>query len=57
MVGWTEKRDWADERVFSCRWGKSKVVLLDPSAGTLDQRHIIFQETMGVLDGCIVDFP
>ena len=56
-IGRVDKGDLADERILSHNQDDPKVAIMAPSAETLGQCHICGEETMGVLDGCVVQFP
>ena len=50
-VGRADDGDWSDKRILRRCQDELKVAILAPSAGTLDQRRVIDEETVGTLDG------
>ena len=56
-VVWEDETDWADEHVLRHRQDEAKAAVLLPSTGNIDWRHILGNETMGVLDGCTLQIP
>ena len=50
-VGRADDGEWSDKRILRRCQDELKVAILAPSAGTLDQRRVIDEETVGTLDG------
>ena len=56
-VGWPDKGGQTDKRKLNFCQDESMVAVMAPSMGTLDQLRVLGEETMGVLDGSVVQFP